>query len=407
MERIDSPKQIELANQNLILSCLQDARGEISRASIAKRVGLSRTTVSSSISYLIELGLVREQDGAGAVTGRGRPGIPVSLTRDIWYAAGATLMDDEALFVLLQLDGTPAQRFTLPVGDESAETFLSVLADGFERLIALCPGRLLPMLGVGAPGIISEGKILEASDMDWTDIPVSDYLMKRLGLPSVVLNRHWASCISEYRAAGYDSMIYVGISTGIAAALIFNGQLFTGAYHSAGEIAHTVVNPDGPLCVCGRRGCLHAISSERAITKHISDHYKINPGPVIPGDPIWETASRGIPVTIAEICEAAKKHHPLAEQQLETAANYLGLSISNLTGMFNPQCVVLGGSLVERAGKRFSDRVIDHIKNYSRPDIFREVRFYPWTQGRYSGAVGAACQVLDQKIELAASGKQA
>ena len=58
-------------------------------------------------------------------------------------------------------------------------------------------------------------------------------------------------------------------------------------------------------------------------------------------------------------------------------------------------------------GIDFSDRVIDHIKNYSRPDIFRAVRFYPWTQGRYSGAVGAACQVLDQKIELAASGKQA
>ena len=71
--------------------------------------------------------------------------------------------------------------------------------------------------------------------------------------------------------------------------------------------------------------------------------------------------------------------------------------------MFNPQCVVLGGSLLEWAGKRFSDRIIDQIKNYSRADVCREVRFFPWTQGRYSGAIGAANQVLDQKIELAAA----
>ncbi|MBR0321527.1 MAG: 50S ribosomal protein L13, partial [Bacteroidales bacterium] len=105
---------------------------------------------------------------------------------------------------------------------------------------------------------------------------------KRLGLPSTVVNRHWASCISEYHfGAGKDvkSQIYVGVSTGIAAAIIIDGKLFTGAYHSAGEIGHMVVERNGPACSCGRRGCLHAISSENAMIRHLTEHYAAHPEP--------------------------------------------------------------------------------------------------------------------------------
>ena len=128
-------------NQAAIISCLQSNNGLISRAALAKQVGLSRTTISSTINRLIELDLVKETDNILCDKERGRPGIPICLTDDVWYAAGATLLDNEVFFALLKLDGSIANSFSLPVPDRSSKSFLSILKIGFEQLIAVCPGR--------------------------------------------------------------------------------------------------------------------------------------------------------------------------------------------------------------------------------------------------------------------------
>ena len=200
--------------------------------------------------------------------------------------------------------------------------------------------------------MVNHGRILLASDMGWQNVDVAGHLARTLGYPSVVVNRHWASCLSEYHfgaGRGVQSLIYVGISTGIAASIILDGKLFTGADHIAGEIGHTVVRRNGPRCSCGRRGCLHAIASELALRRHVSEYYAAHPGPATAPDPVWgRPGGRG---------SADRRHlpraaagHPVADSELSTAALYLGLSISNLTSMFNPQRVVLGGSLIDHGG---------------------------------------------------------
>lgn len=399
-------KQIEQRNQNNVLQCIEQA-GEISRAGVAKQLGLSRTTVSSAVARLLEAGLVCEADQADPSQSRGRPGIPLSLTTDIWYAAGAALIDNEMLFVLTDLRGRIVDRLAVPVADGTSDSFLRALSDGFEAIVARCPGKLLPMLGVGSPGMINHGRIFWASDMGWENIPISDHLMRTLGLPSTVVNRHWASCLSEYHfgvGKGIQSLIYVGISTGIAASIILDGKLFTGAYHNAGEIGHTVVNRNGPRCSCGRRGCLHAIASELALRKHVSEYYIAHPGPAAVPDPLWATVQTGDQPDIHSICRAAAAGHPVALSELQTAALYLGLSISNLTSMFNPQCVIVGGSLIDHGGKLLTDLIIDSVRAHGSADTLDAVEIRPWSLGRYSGALGAARLVLDQKRTLATSG---
>ncbi len=398
METSYNSKQIELHNQNHIISCLNT--GSVSRAEIAKRTGLSRTTVSSAVSHLIELQLLKECSSEDP-SGRGRPGIPLSLTEDLWYAAGATLIDREVIFAVLNLRGDIVSHFSLPLINGSSQAFLSTLSDGFSAILRTYGSRLLPMLGIGSPGMINDGRILYASDMGWTQVDIAGYLQTQIGLPSEVINRHWASSLSEFRSNHVSNMIYVGISTGIAAAIIVNGKLFTGAYHSAGEIGHTVVRPNGPKCICGRRGCLHAIASEVSILEHVRAYYRSNPHPLVSSDFLWESLHAGRSITIDDVCQAAKANHPLALNELKEAALYLGLSISNLTGMFNPECVVLGGSFIEHGGTDFTNWIIDSVRMHSGADTLRSVRIYPWTQGRISGAVGAALQVLDRKIELA------
>lgn len=397
-------QQIEQRNQNNILRCIEQA-GEISRAGVAKLLGLSRTTVSSAVARLLEAELVREADQADSSQNRGRPGIPLLLTTDVWYAAGAAFIDQELLFVLTDLTGRIVERLAVPVSDGSAHAFLAALTEGFRAIIARCPGRLLPMLGVGSPGMINNGRIHWASDMGWSDVPIADHLLRTVGLPSIVVNRHWASCLSEARfgaGKGIESLIYVGISTGIAASIILDGKLLTGAHHSAGEIGHTVVNRNGPRCSCGRRGCLHAIASEIALRNHIKEHYATHPGPAMLADPLWQANQAGIEPDIDAICRAAAAGHPVALLELQTAALYLGLSISNLTSMFNPQCVIVGGSLIDHGGELFTELIIESVRAHGSADTLGAVDIRPWTLGRYCGALGAALLVLDQKRSLVA-----
>jgi len=396
-------KQIEQQNQLNVLRCIEEMH-EVSRAAIAKQLGLSRTTVSSAVARLIEAELVEECNQVGELAGPGRPGIPLALRNGTWYAAGAAFIDRELLFVLTDLSGRIVDRFALRTSDATADTFLKTLGDGFEALIKRCPGKLLPMLGVGSPGMVNHGRIVEASDMGWTDVRIADYLYQRLGLPSTVVNRHWASCISEYHfGAGKDvkSQIYVGISTGIAAAIIIDGKLFTGAYHSAGEIGHMVVERNGPVCSCGRRGCLHAISSENAMIRHLTEHYAAHPEPVFEEDSLWKMYSSGQPLDIGSVCHAARNGHPIARSNIERAGFYMGFSIANLISMFNPQCVILGGSFIEHGGEMLQNLIIDSVREHAREATLVAVDLCSWALGRYSGALGAAILVLENKHDLA------
>ena len=397
-------KQIEQTNQENILRCIE-RMDRVSRAGIAKQLGLSRTTVSAAVSRLAELKLVREDDAAEEpALGRGRPGIPVVLTTNVWYAAGAAFIDQQLLFVLSDLYGNAVEKLTLPVPDGCAETFLSVLTQGFSQLIARCPGKLLPMLGVGTPGMVNEGCICVASDMGWENVRVAEHIQRTLGYPSIVVNRNWASCMGEWQfgaGKGVSNLIYVGFNTGIAASIIIDGKLFTGAYHSAGEIGHTIVNRNGPLCNCGRRGCLHAYASERALLRRVSEYYAQNPAAVCAGDPLWAMLSHEQPLTVDAICRAAVSGQPVALETLNKAALYIGLSIGNLISMFNPQRVIVGGSFIDHAGRLLTDMIVDSVREHASPDSPVAVEITPWTLGRFSGPLGAALLVLERKRDLA------
>lgn len=386
----------------LVLECIEHA-GSISRAAIAKETDLSRTTVSSAVNQLIDLHLIQEDEQVVAMQTRGRPGIPISLTTDEWYAAGATYIDHELLFIMANLAGQVVASYAKPLSDGSAETYLSTLAEGFSEFIPQCPGKLLPLLGVGSPGMIDCGCIQTASDMGWSKVDIAGYLWKKLHMPSTIINRHWASCLGEYNlcaAPDIQSQIYVGISTGICASFIINGKLFTGSHNGAGEIGHTVVNREGPVCTCGRKGCLHAISSENAIIKQIRDYYLEQLGPACKDDELWNIIRSGRGLDFDSICRAAEHENPVAVRQLRTASLYLGLSIGNLISMFNPQLVVLGGSLIDHGGQFLTNMIIDSVKEHASTDALLTVKIKPWSLGRYSAAIGAAHLVLQSKLAV-------
>ena len=175
-------------------------------------------------------------------------------------------------------------------------------------------------------------------------------LEKEFNLRSVLENDANAAAYGEYvygAAKGRKDLVYLTVSTGIGGGIIVNGELVYGRNYSAGEAGHMIILPDGPLCSCGRRGCIEALASGSAIARE-AKALLLKEGQGGPGRTglLWEITG-GDPerLTAKEVGEAAAKGDPLALSVLEKAFRYLGIAVGNLVNLLNPEIVVIGGGV--------------------------------------------------------------
>jgi predicted NBD/HSP70 family sugar kinase len=390
-----------------VLACIEDSLNCITRADIAKHLDLSRTTVSTAIASLIQLGLVQEETAIPeetAILGRGRRGIPLKLRTDEWYAVGASFHTSTWLFVMTDLTSNVVYKHSLKLPDLTADMFLLVLIKGLRHIIKKCPGRLLPLLGIGVPGLVDDrrGVILQAEDLNWHNIAIGETVLRQIGLPTIVLNRHRACALAEANFSFHKksgTLIYLGIDTGIVAAVIINGRLLTGANHCAGEIGHTIVDPNGTVCQCGKCGCLQAMASLGALNRFINKAYHTGATPQ-KEDVFLSYLQKGLIIPGEVIMGAARSHHPVALEALREISKYLGLAIGNLVNLLNPQTIILGGSLVFSRGELLTELVKEETVKYAMTYPFGVVRIIPSRLGIYSGPIGAASLALERKLEL-------
>ncbi len=389
----------EMKTANEILACIE-RDGPISRAAAAKKLGLSRTTISTMMVRFIQQGLVSEL--AGDPKGRGRPGIPVEMNTSTWFSLGAEYFSNRWVFVLANLKGEVVRTRILPAGSGDPDKFVSVLIDGIRQMLAEAPGRVLPAVGVGAPGVVNweEGAILRADDMGWKNIQVGQAVEEATGLASFVLNRNRAAGLAEARfgqGRDSDAFIYIGVGTGISAAVMVDGNLLHGVSYSAGEIGHMIVQPDGPLCRCGKRGCLQTLAAEGALVRKFGELAAA--GRVDDESRLGRELTRGKKITGEMICAEAFHGDAAARESVRAAAGWLGMACGILINTFNPGRIIIGGPLV---------RVGTLLVDYVREEAARWTLDYPYSftaieasrLGEYSGALGAACLVLRHKLEL-------
>jgi hypothetical protein len=234
-----------------------------SRANIAEYLSLSRTTASTLVNRLSALGIIQEltseKTGFSRQDGRRRPGIPLQLSKGRWYALGAAFSGDEWRFLIVDLEGHIVKEHTEKVGSFGVEVFIKSLLTGLSRMMkakpgALAkPGSLLPLIGIGVPGLVDSnaGKIISADDMDWRNVDLGKEVLRRTGIPALIMNRHRLSGLAEARFGADRSikkLVYIGVGTGMSAAFISEGILMEGASFSAGEIGHILINANGPRC---------------------------------------------------------------------------------------------------------------------------------------------------------------
>jgi glucokinase len=207
----------------------------------------------------------------------------------------------------------------------------------------------------------------------WEGVPLRELLEREFGAPAGVDNDANVAALGERRfgaGQGVDSLLYITVSTGVGGGWILNGQLWRGADGMAGEIGHTVVDPGGPLCVCGKRGCVERLASGPSIARRAREWLAARPecGATL------RALARGDleAVTAKSVSEAAAQGDALAWEALEVAAWALGLGIGNAANLINPQRFILGGGVM-KAGERFWAAIRRVARETALPGIRTEL----------------------------------
>jgi len=246
-------------------------------------------------------------------------------------------------------------------------------------------------IGLGAPGPLNckQGLIYKAPNfLGWDDVPIVRLLEDRLNIPVILENDANAAGYGEWTLGagrGTRDMIYLTISTGIGGGLIIDGRIHHGRDDGAGEVGHMTVEPDGPLCGCGRRGCLEAICSGTGIAAAMVDRLaagaKSEALALAGGDPAA--------VTPAHVAQAARAGDAAAREVLDRAFFFLALGITNLIHLLNPELIVLGGG-VAKLGDQLFDPVRALVHERAYPVLARDLPIVPAALGDHVGVLGAA-----------------
>jgi len=352
--------------------------GPQSRADLARRLGLSRSTVSLVTTALLAEGLVQELDADeddGAKTA-GRPGTRLALSEPKGYYVG---IDFGRIFIKVAVSDGNYRILEQVSGDFDidmpAQAALDLAAAKVKAIIrsSRIDRTQIRAVGIGVPGPVdaASGELHAGSILArWVGTDVTGGLSRRLGLPVYMDNDANLGMLAEstYGAARQaDVALYVLLSVGVGLGIAINGKVFRGTSGIAGELGHVVIDEHGDVCRCGSRGCLEAKISVNALAKALS-------------------ASHG-DITSDEMLCLAVKGDIGANRMIADAGALVGRAVGALCSYFNPEIVIVGGELM-RAGDSLLNPLKDAMRRFSIARATENVRVVPAGLGEQAELIG-------------------
>jgi glucokinase len=262
------------------------------------------------------------------------------------YFIGVDVGGTKIEAVVVNMGLTEAAHSRVPVETENAGRVTESIALAIQNVLdEVQPGpQELCGIGLGIPGLVNDGKVHLAVNLNMDDYPLAAILSKRFGAPVALENDVRLAALGAY---GYvqlqtqcQNMAYLSIGTGISAGLILNGQLYRGANGMAGEIGHVIIQPGGPVCSCGAHGCLESVASGHAIADTAREAVAAGRVSSLSACPL---------ITTQDVFEAAEKQDPLALEIVGRVGRYLSQAIQWLVMGYDVERVVLGGGVTHTA----------------------------------------------------------
>ncbi|MDR0488236.1 MAG: ROK family transcriptional regulator [Propionibacteriaceae bacterium] len=373
-----SQTSLREANRAHILDAIKKF-GVITQVELADATGLSAGTVSVIVKELLEAGIVNTTPTSRS----GRRAINVTLARRLGIVAGVHIGRRDLRVCLASPAGEILIKQHLPLAkDHRSDTVLD--------RIALFISDMLNHIGASREEILGTGVALDApidrtTSMvcspglmrGWDQIAIGPALERRLDCDVVVENGTNVGALAECRMGagfGADPVIYLSVSHGIGAGIVYEGKLFRGFSGIAGEIGHVSYDDQGPICYCGNRGCLEAVTG----TSSMLESLKLTHGNL----------------SLADLTERATGGDIACRRVIEDATRHIGLALAGLCNLIDPQRVVVGGDIA-RLGDLFLDPLRAATSRFTLPGSTPTIEIVPGELGVECELVGAVCLALE------------
>lgn len=323
-----SPAALRAGNRARVVALLRE-NGEMTQASLARASGLSPATVSNIVRGLRAAGAVDAAPGTA-----GRRGVNIALRRSAGYAVGIDFGHRHLRVLIADLAHTVVAEASCPLtADHAAADGIAMAADMVRAALADAGADSAEVIGVamGLPGPLDclTGAVTSATILPgWVDVPAAELMGTKLGLPVQVDNDANLGALAEMTwGAGQDceDLVYLKIATGVGAGLVLAGRIYRGAFGTAGEIGHTTLDENGPVCRCGNRGCLEMYVGGAALAALLH-----RPGP---------------PLGPRELIALAERGDLACRRVIADAGRVLGIAVANLCNLVCPARVVVGGAM--------------------------------------------------------------
>lgn len=376
-----SRELIRAINRSNVLNSIK-THGSISRIEIARISGLSAATVSGITAELIESGLVFEKEAGDSLGGR-RP-IPLALNPKGGYVIGFKLAEDHITGAVTDLNAKVIANRTSQLSGRSIESVINALKKGAKALLedgGIHKDQLLGV-GLGLAGIIDaqNGILRHSPYFGWRNVPLREMLQMQLGVSATVDNDVNTLTLTEQwfgLGQGIENFLTVTIGRGVGLGMVINGQLYRGVHGGAGEFGHTVVDPDGPLCDCGKRGCLEALIADPGLIREAKQKLKVHE------------------LTMDELLSRGRKGDQKAVAVFSSAGETLARGTANLINVLNPELIIISGEGV-RAGSLLFAPMRAALSRYVMPGLAEDTQIQIDTWDDNAWARGAAGLVLGE-----------
>lgn len=345
--------------------------GPKSRAEIARELGMSRASLTRVTRTLIEQGLIA--DGPLELRGAtGRPSEVLRIRPEGRRFLGVKLTSDRLFAVVTDLAAQAQAAHDEPLVSQSVEDAVAQIGGVYERLAAEHPG--IEAVGIGLAGdVVSKGGqqiLLESPFLGWREVPLAELVSERVGLPATAENDTRALTAAEHWfgvGAGYESMVLITVGTGVGVGIVVDGKVVTGANGKAGNLEHLPVEPTGPRCDRGHRGCLASYLANAAIVGALR-----TPG-----------------LDYASVLRLARDGDPAARQAFRDAGHALGVLAATLANTMDPEKIVITGDgiAVTELAREELDAAIAANRHPDGAPIALDIQPFEFDEWARAGAV--------------------
>ena len=354
-------------NEKLVLKTIIQ-EGTISRAELAKKLSLNKTSVSSIVSDLIEKNLILET-GSGESSG-GRKPILVMFNQKAGYSLSFDVGPDYISSLLTYLDGSFVSDGYNSHEGVSNNVLLDLIKEQVENYMAQIPDTTYGITGIciGLHGIVNDGRLVFSPFYSLDCHSLCSELENRFEIPVSIENEANLAALGEQKLEpSVSHLVSLSVKYGIGAGVILNDALYTGADGHAGEIGHLIAGVNGRQCACGNHGCLEQYASEFNILKTYKEYSNLQK------------------VNFMRFKQDYFDNKPMAHTVMSQFVQYMVIAVNNLITTFNPEIIIINSRITNQI-----DGIVDQIKDQLLYKGKGKIIIKPSTLDRQATLVGGA-----------------